>query len=175
MRISQGLSKRASPGRSGETAILFNVGGFTFAIAAIAVEEIRDLAGLRDFSFGRSHHKLEKVKHVFERQGRDYFVIDAATHFHLEKAQTTRLMVLRDIPAAVSVDGIEGMQEIDSIQGLPTAFSGEEREWYRGLALINVKVVPVVRSDAFLTKAQATLLNAWIRTTRAGRGVAVTA
>ena len=74
MRISQGLSKRASPGRSGEPAILFNVGGFTFAIAASAVEEIRDLAGLRDFSFGRSHHKLEKVKHVFERQGRDYEV-----------------------------------------------------------------------------------------------------
>src|SRR5712671_3017874 len=133
MRISLALSKRALPGHSAETAILFHVGGFTFAIAANAVEEIRDLAGLQDFSFGRSHHKLEKVKHVFERQGRDYFVVDAAAHFHLHKANITRVMVLRDVPGAVSVDGIEGMRDMHSIQALPTAFSGEEREWYRGL------------------------------------------
>jgi len=175
MRISQALSKRRLPGRSAETMILFRVGEFTFAIGANAVEEIRDLTGLQDFSFGRSHQKLEKVKHAFERQGRDYFVVDAAAHFHLDKAHTTRLMVLRDLPAAVSVDGIEGMQEIYCIQGLPTAFSGEERDWYRGLALIKGKVVPVVRPEAFLNRAQTTLLSAWLRTTRAATGVAVTA
>jgi hypothetical protein len=75
----------------------------------------------------------------------------------------------------VSVDGIEGMRDVHSIQALPTAFSGEEREWYRGLALIKGKVVPVVRPEAFLSKAQTTLLSAWLRTTRAARGVAVTA
>lgn len=175
MRISQALSKRKLPGRSAETMILFCVGEFTFAIAANAVEEIRDLAGLQDFNFGRSHHKLEKVKHVFERQGRDYFVVDAAAHFHLHEAHTTRVMVLRDLPAAVSVDGIEGMQDMHSMQALPTAFSGEEREWYRGLALIKGKVVPVVRPEAFLNRAQTTLLSAWLRTTKATRGVAVTA
>jgi chemotaxis signal transduction protein len=175
MKISQALSKRKLPGRSVETMILFCVGEFTFAIAASAVEEIRDLAGLQDFSFGRSHHKLEKVKHVFERQGRDYFVVHAAAHFHLHEAHTTRVMVLRDVPAAVSVDGIEGMQDMHSMQALPTAFSGEEREWYRGLALIKGKVVPVVRPEAFLNRAQTTLLSAWLRTTKATRGVAVTA
>jgi chemotaxis signal transduction protein len=175
MRISQALSKRALPRHSAETAILFHVGGFTFAIGANAVEEIRDLAGLHDFSFGRSHHKLDKVKHVFERHGRDYFVVDAAAHFHLHKADLTRVMVLRDVPAAVSVDGIEGMRDMHSIQALPAAFSGEEREWYRGLALIKGKVVPVVRPEAFLNEAQTALLSAWLRTTRAARGVAVTA
>ena len=70
MRISAALSTRKLQGRSAETMILFCVGEFTLAIAANAVEEIRDLAGLQDFNFGRSHHKLEKVKHVFEQIGR---------------------------------------------------------------------------------------------------------
>jgi len=84
-------------------------------------------------------------------------------------------MVLRNSPAAVIVDGIDHMQEIYSIQALPEAFSGEERRWYRGLTLIKGKVVPVVRPEAFLTKAEATLLNASMRTGEIAESMAVTA
>jgi chemotaxis signal transduction protein len=155
--------------------ILFHVGGFTFAIAANAVEEIRELGGLREFSFGRPHQKLAKVKYAFERQERDYFVVDAAAHFRLDSMKATRLMVMRHAPAAVTVDSVEGMQEIYSIQELPGAFTGEERDWYRGLALIQGKVVPVVRPEAFLSKGETALLNASLRSNRAAAGVAVTA
>jgi chemotaxis signal transduction protein len=84
-------------------------------------------------------------------------------------------MLLRHTPVAVKVDGIERMQEIHSIQALPEAFKGEERNWYRGLTLIDGQVVPVVRSEAFLTKAEVTLLKAGMQNAQAVRTEAVTA
>ena len=84
-------------------------------------------------------------------------------------------MVLRHAPAAVMVDAIERMQEIDSIQALPAAFRGEERNWYRGLTVVKGRVIPVVRPEAFLTKAEAVLLQATLRGSEAGRSAAVTA
>ena len=158
MRISQALPRPGSSTSAKETMILFSVCGYSFAIAATAIDEIREVTGLEEFP-----SRLAKVNHILERQGRHYFVVDAATHFRLMAPASTRLMVLRNSPVAVIVDAIDRMQEIQSIHALPEGFHGEERIWYRGLTLLKGKVVPVVRPDAFLTKAEVTLLNATLR------------
>ena len=69
-------------------------------------------------------------------------------------------MVLRHARAAVMVESVDRMQEIQLIRPLPDAFSGKERDWYRGLVVIKGKVVPVVKPEAFLNKAEVILLNA---------------
>jgi chemotaxis signal transduction protein len=156
--------------RRREMVILFRVGTSSFAIAANAVEEIRDLSALKAYTT-----KLPKVEQTLDRQNRQYFVVDAAKHFRMTAGSRTRVMLLRHTPVAVKVDGIERMQEIHSIQALPEAFKGEERNWYRGLTLIDGQVVPVVRSEAFLTKAEVTLLKAGMQNAQAVRTEAVTA
>lgn len=157
----------------GEMVILFLAGGFKFAIAAEAIDEVRELGGLKEFSPGRPHPRLEKVTHTLDRQGHRYFVLDACAHFGARSRRPTRLMVLRSVRAAVMVDAVERMQEIQLIRPLPDAFSGKEREWYRGLAVIKGKVVPVVKPEAFLSKAEVSSLEA----SHSGgeKGIAVTA
>jgi len=174
MKISKAEPRRAAA-RAGETMILFVVGGVTFAISANAVDEIRELTDIQVLPSAIPHQKLTKVRHTLRRQGRRYFVVDAGTHFQMPSTQPTRLMVMRNSPAAVIVDGIDRMQEVQSIQALPEAFSGEERLWYRGLTLIKGKVIPVVHAEAFLTKAEATLLNASMRASEVAKRMAVTA
>jgi len=175
VRISQAQPRSKAATRAGETVILFSVGGVTFAIAANAVDEIRELTGLLEFRPGKLHHRLEKVKATLERHGRRYFAVDAAMHFRMPHAQPARLMVLRQGRVAVIVDGIDRMQEIHSIHALPERFVGEERNWYRGLTVIKGKVVPVVHPETFLNKAETTLLNAALRDVEAPRRMAVTA
>ena len=166
MKISQSHTMRAPRRRAAESMILFRIGGTTFAIAAHAVEEIREVDGLQEFKFSASHEKLAKVKHLFERNGRFYFVVDAAAQFRLADARPTRLLVLQHAPAAVLVDGIDSMQDVYSIHELPKAFCGEERGWYRGLTVIKDRVLPVVRPEALLSKAEATLLGTMLRSSR---------
>ena len=175
MTLAKVEARRRQNGRAREMMILFFVGGVTFAIAASAIEEICELAGLQELSLALPHRSLAKVTHTVERQGKQYFVVNAGSYFHLPMAQSARLLVLRGVPAAVIVDGIERMQEIHSIHALPDAFLGEERRWYRGLTLVKGKVVPVVRSDAFLGKAEATLLTASLGAGAVSRRIAVTA
>jgi chemotaxis signal transduction protein len=155
--------------------ILFVIGGVTFAIAANAVDEIRELADIQALPSPIPHQKLAKVRHTLWRQGRRYFVVDGGAHFQMPSTQPTRLMVMRHSPAAVIVDGIDRMQEIQLIQALPEAFSGEELRWYRGLTLIKGRVIPVVHAEAFLTKAEATFLNASMRADEIAERMAVTA
>jgi chemotaxis signal transduction protein len=170
MRISQSLSRNGRKAKAKETVILFSVGRHTFAIAANSIDEIREVAGLRDFDC-----QVPKVKCTLDRQGQQYFVVDAARHFRIAGAAPARLILLRSFPVAVVVDAIDRMQEIHSIQALPEGFSGEERNWYRGLTLLKGSVVPVIRPEAFLTKAEVTLLNALKRSRESIKAVAVTA
>jgi chemotaxis signal transduction protein len=161
--------------RAHETTILFIVGETTFAIAASAVDEIREVAGLQEFNFGLIHPKLAKVTRILERDGGPSFVVEAGAHFDIDCARPSRVMVLRHAPVGVLVDAIDRMQDIYVLHALPEAFSGEERKWYRGLTLISGRVVPVVRPEAFLSKAEATLLNATWRGSHAAKGMAVIA
>jgi len=139
---------------SREDVILFSVSGFKFVIAAGAVHEIRGLQGLQPFSLGCISVQLAKLKYTLERSGTTYFVVDAAFHFRLTPSHPSRLLILRNIPAAVLVDSTDRMMGISALHGLPQAFTHEERGWYRGLAVMDGDVVPVVNHNAFLSKTE---------------------
>jgi chemotaxis signal transduction protein len=160
VKISQSRPQASTPRRAQETVILFSAGGVHFAIAARAVEEIRESAGLKSFLSYAFQDRFAKVKHTLDRQGKATFVVDACTHFRIPEKQPARVMILRHAPAALAVESIDGMKEIYAIHNLPVAFTGEERNWYRGLTLIEGRVVPVVRPEAFLSKAETVLLAA---------------
>lgn len=148
-----------------EDVILFQIGGVRFVISAKAVDEIRNLDGLEPYkpaSFAQA--KMSKVKHTLVRANKDpektYFVVEAASHFHMSGAKSGRLLVMRDRESAVLVDGIDRMAQISAVLPLPQAFSGEEKSWYRGLAFVGEQVLPVVDPDTFLSKGEAAVLAA---------------
>jgi len=138
--------------------ILFTVSGFKFAIAAGAVKEIRGMEGLQAFTMGGISARVEKLKYTMERGGTTYFVVDANRHFHLPPSSPGRVLVLRNAPIAVLVDSTDRMMEISMLHELPRAFRCEERVWYRGLAVVDNEVVPVVDPGTFLTKAEQEIL-----------------
>ncbi len=149
--------ERARPGLH-EGVILFSVGGFKFAIAAGAVKEIRGTEGLREFTLGGISVRVQKLRHTLERGGTTYFVVDAARHFHLQQSAPARVLILRNSTTAVLVDATDRMMDIFALHALPRAFTGEECLWYRGLAVVNGEVVPVVNPGAFLSKAEQELV-----------------
>lgn len=159
MRIGKLEGKRKAP-HHGEQVILFAVGDFTFACAANAVDEIRALDGLQPVGRIFAHSRLARVKFTLDRDGKTYFVVDSNLHFHMLPSKATRLLVMRDSKVAVLVDSIDRMAEIPLVHPLPRAFTGDERIWYRGVALIGQEVVPVVNPAAFLSKAELAVVEA---------------
>lgn len=143
-----------------EDVIMFTVGGFTFAIAAGAIKEIRGTEGLRAFTLTGLAARVDKLKYTLERDGATYFVVDAARHFHLSTSAGTRVLILRDSTTAVLVDSTDRMMEISALHALPRAFTHDERSWYRGLAVVNDEVVPVVNPSSFLTQGEQEVLRA---------------
>src|SRR5215813_12429479 len=142
------------PKQAREDVIVFVVGGFKFAIAAGAVKEIRGMEGLHPFTLGGISAQIAKLTYTLERSGTTYFVISAAKHFGLPTAQPSRVMILRNAPVAVLVDSTDRIMEISALHALPRVFTGDERSWYRGLAVLNGAVVPVVNHHAFLNKGE---------------------
>ena len=136
----------------GEPMILFAVGPHTFAIAASEVDEIRDLHDVAPLHQSIGYHRVTSKLH---RGKQDYFVVDAASHFQMLPSKAARLLVLRHHLVAVTADSIDRMTDIASVQSLPSAFRGLERSWYRGLAVLDGNVVPVVNPAAFLSEAEA--------------------
>jgi chemotaxis signal transduction protein len=173
MKISHSRSNRKAPTSGQERAILFSVGGTTFAIAADAVDEIRNLDGLEPCAPASLYQRLAKVRFTLERQRCCYFVVDAGAHFGMPTAasQAMRLMVMRNVRSAVLVGTIERMHDIGVVLALPGAFQGEERRWYRGLTVLKGRVIPVLKPDAFLTRADLTLLEASCAPARKIRGM----
>ena len=147
---------RPLPG-SHEGVILFSVGGFQFAIAAGAVKEIRGTSGLRDFAQA-GVAPVKKLRFTLERDGATYFVVDAQRHFHLPQSSPGRVLILHDSLVAVLVDSTDRMMDISALHALPRAFTQDERVWYRGLAVVDGAVVPVVNPAAFLSKAEQDVL-----------------
>ena len=154
------MREQRPPSRPGvhEGVILFSVGGFKFAIAAGAVKEIRGMEGLNKFSLRGMPGRVEKLRYTLERGGTTYFVVDSARHFRLTQASPARVLILRNSSTAVLVDSTDRMIDIFALHALPRAFTGEERVWYRGLAVVNGEVVPVVNPSAFLNKAEQEVL-----------------
>jgi chemotaxis signal transduction protein len=154
------------PQAAREGVILFRVGGFNFAIAAGAVKEIRGLEGLNAFTLGGITARIEKLQYTLERGGTTYFVVDAARHFDLKTSTPGRVLILRNSTAAVLVDSTDRMMEISALHALPRAFTHEEREWYRGLAVVDGEVVPVVNPGAFLNEEEQEVLRAGLERLR---------
>ena len=157
---------RPQPQAAREDVIVFDVSGFKLAIAAGAVKEIRGMEGLHPFTLGGISAQIAKLKHTLERDGTTYFVVDAARHFQLPASHPSRVMVLRNMPTGVLVDSTDRIMEISALHALPPAFTHVERGWYRGLAVVNGQVVPVVNHAAFLNRAELETLRAGLERVR---------
>jgi chemotaxis signal transduction protein len=159
MRLEFKSARRART-RHSEPVILLLVHGTKFAIAASAVDEIRKVEGLQPFTARFLDPKLNKVRHYMERKGKRLFVVDCGLHLAMSAVKGDRLVLLRDIPAAVLVESIERRAEIETLIALPQAFRGAERAWYRGLTIIDEQVIPVLEPQAFVTKGEVAVLQA---------------
>ena len=155
-----------TPQAAREDVIVFAVGGFKLAIAAGAVKEIRGMEDLHAFTLGGISAQIAKLKYTLERNGATYFVIDAAQHFQLPASHGSRVMVLRNTPTGVLVDSTDRIMEISALHALPPAFTHEERGWYRGLAVVNGIVIPVVNHNTFLNRAEIEILRAGLERVR---------
>ena len=144
-------SKSRHPRGGPETVVLFAVAHQTFAIAADAVQEFRSTDGLAAAATEIDEPELPKVRHSFDRGRRTYYIVNAGMHFGLPVTRPTLVLILRRLRTAVLVDRIERMAEIPSLHPLPHAFTGEARQWYRGLAYMEDQVIPVLNPFGFLT------------------------
>jgi chemotaxis signal transduction protein len=160
MKIASHDKAKPRRGKSSEQAILFSAGHRTFAIAAEAVQEIRSTDSLGGSAIELGQSDVPKVKHLVERAGRNYFIVNACAHFGLRVTRPTLVLILRKIRAAVLVDAIEKMEEIGAVHALPKAFRGAERNWYRGLAYVEDSVIPMINPAGFLTAAEFETLDA---------------
>ncbi|MCU1284370.1 MAG: hypothetical protein JWO13_720 [Acidobacteriales bacterium] len=164
MKLQRGKSRVKKP--QVEDVIVFNVADTRFAIAANAVDEIRNMDDLNPHKSGFDR-KLAKVKFTLVRHNKDrektYFVVDAATHFHAADSKPSRVLVMRNSSVALMVDGIDRMMQITAVITMPHAFSGEERTWYRGLAIMDDKIVPVINPDSFLNAGEIAVLEAKVK------------
>ncbi len=151
---------------SHEGVILFTVGGFKFAIAADSVKEIRGTSGLHEITLRGIVAQMEKLRFTLERDGTTYFVVDAKRYFFLKQSAPGRVLILRGSPTAVLVDSADRMMDISALHALPRAFTQEERAWYRGLAVVNGEVVPVVNPGSFLSKGEQEVLRAGLERAR---------
>jgi chemotaxis signal transduction protein len=144
----------SAPPAPREDVIVFTVGGFSFAISACAVSEVRSLEGLQTFSPGPECDCPEKVNFTMHRNGALYFVVDAARQFGIREPRPGRILILRLAATAVLVDTADRMEGMSVLHALPQAFNGDERRWYRGLAIFGEDVVPVVNHQAFLAGSE---------------------
>jgi hypothetical protein len=64
------------------------------------------------------------------------------------------------------VDSTDRIIEISALHALPPAFTREERGWYRGLAVVNGLVVPVVNHNAFLNRPELEIVRAGLERVR---------
>jgi chemotaxis signal transduction protein len=140
--------------RATEQVVVFSIGEFTFAISAAAVQEVRNTDSLGGMVMDLENVIVNKVRHMIERDSRSYYVVSGYDHFHLPQSRPTTLLILSKSPTAVLVDRIEEMAEMRTIVALPRSFHGEERTWYRGLTILDGKVVPVVDPKGFLSAGE---------------------
>lgn len=151
MKIASQDVAKTRRSRPAEAVILFCIGNQTFAIAAGAVQEIRSTDSLAGAAVEIEQADVPKVRHLVERGHRTYYVVSGCTHFGLRVTRPTLVLILRQIRAAVLVDSIERMAEIPNVYALPQGFQGDERQWYRGLAYLDDRVIPVINPAGFLT------------------------
>ena len=150
MKIGKTHRREPRPIPRGEPVILFKVGAYTLAMAAQAVEEIRELSDTRPLTVAG----VSKVRHIFKRGGKNYFIVDAGAHLAVPASRPTRLLLLREAILGLSVESVAGMAEVITLHKLPRAFQGAERSWYRGVAVVGTQAVPVINPETLLTQLE---------------------
>jgi chemotaxis signal transduction protein len=140
--------------RPREQVAVFSIAGYSFAISAASVQEIRSTDSLGGSVVDLERPVSRKVRHIVERDARTYYVVSGCEHFHLRPSRPATVLFLRNAAVAVLVDRIEEMAEMRVLLALPQSFRGEERTWYRGLTVLDRKVLPVVRPNGFLTESE---------------------
>lgn len=140
-----------------EAVVLFRVGDTRFALSAASVEEICDLQQLKSLD-APTLRRVSKVRHTFDRRGHRIFVVDANLYFAMLPSKPERVLIIRGSASALLVGAIDRMHEISAIHPLPRAFNGDERRWYRGLALMRDGIVPVLDPASILTKPELAIL-----------------
>ena len=159
------MSARATPRkphapRRSERVIIFSAGTGTFAIAVNAVQEIRNTDSIGGSAEEIREAAEAKVRNILRRGNRAYYVVSAGAHFGLPPSRPTLIFLLRNSHTAVLADAIERMTELTRLIALPRAFQREERTWYRGLALVDGRVIPVVNPASFLGEEELAALKA---------------
>jgi chemotaxis signal transduction protein len=150
--VSSSLMPRDT--RRREHVAVFSIAEYSFVISAASVQEIRSTDSLGGTVVDLDRPVMQKVRHIVERDSRAYYVVSGYEHFHLPQSRPTTVLILRTAPVAVLVDRIEEMAEIRVLLALPQSFRGEERTWYRGLTVLDRKVLPVANPLGFLTAGE---------------------
>jgi hypothetical protein len=101
-----------------------------FAVEASEVQEIRN---------SDERNQLHKPK------GTE--LIDFAQRLGLGPGILERFVVLKPGECALGVSEVERMTSLPKAVALPRLFSGAERQWYRGLLLLENEVVPLLRTE----------------------------
>ena len=70
-------------------------------------------------------------------------------------------MVFKPGECSLGVTEVERMTTLPKVVPLPGLFRGEERQWYRGLLLLENEVVPLVRTEYWRTAAQPAQKREW--------------
>ena len=125
------VSRLAKPvAAAAGTVILFTAGGVRFAVEASQVEEIRD---------GEERGAIHGLKGTEP--------IDFALQVGLGAGRMERFVVLKPGDCSLGVTEVERMTSLPKVVPLPGLFRGAERQWYRGLLLLENEVIPLVRTE----------------------------
>jgi chemotaxis signal transduction protein len=154
--MTQPVSSNLTPrdNRPREQVAVFSIAQYSFVISAASIQEIRSTDSLGGTVVELDRPVLRKVRHIVERDARSYYVVSGYEHFQLPPSRPTTVLILRHAPVAVLVDRIEEMAEMRVLLALPHSFRGEERTWYRGLTVLDRKILPVANSQGFLTAGE---------------------
>ncbi|HYA64304.1 MAG TPA: chemotaxis protein CheW [Candidatus Sulfotelmatobacter sp.] len=152
-------AQKSNPVRT-EQIILFRASSQVFAISSASVQEVRSVDSLAGVAVEINEASLAKVRHALRKGERNVYVVNAALHFGLRPSPAALIFLLRKSRVALLVDGIEKMTTMTRLQALPGAFCHEERDWYRGLTVLDQNVIPVVSPAGFLTTEEIALLDA---------------
>jgi hypothetical protein len=136
--------------RPREQVAVFSIGDYSFVISAASVQEIRSTDSLGGTVVDLDRILFRKVRHIVERDSKYYYVVSGHEHFHMPLSRPGTVLILRSAPVAVLVDRIDEMAEMRNLLALPKSFTGEERRWYRGLTVLERRVLPVINPLGFL-------------------------
>jgi chemotaxis signal transduction protein len=131
------LRKQTAPATT-LPVILFSAGGSRFAVEASEVREVRD------YDEGTTYGKLKGP-----------MPLDFAFQVGLGRGILARCVVLKPGECWLGVSEVERIATLPRLVALPRIFQGAERQWYRGLLLLEEEVVPLVRTDYWRSLAAA--------------------